>query len=232
MTTSSAGSGGIPWVPSGWQPNDSGYPLKLYMERVRVWYRLYEGPDEAVGPLLAGRLRGRAQQIAINLRLPDPTGHIDVGDSALVRLGVDEVRDPTTGQIIQQPIPSGVSALMTALRAAFGEADQQQATRALEGFFEFRRRKMSWPEWSVQWQLNYDEAVTHAGLELNNVARTYLYMKSSVLPQKTLDDLLLQVHGDTRRFDEIRTLLLRMAHRSWEQDKSSGIHYEENFDMT
>ena len=114
---------------------------------------------------------------------------------------------------------------MTALRAAFGEADQLQATRALETFFEFRRNRMSIPEWSVQWQLNLDEAITHSGLDLNNVAKTYLYFKSSGLAQKSLDDILLQVHGDMRRFDEARTLMLRMAHRNL--DHGSSSHYEE-----
>eukprot|EP00435_Cladocopium_sp_Y103_P026047 s1176_g6.t1 len=81
-------------VPPGWRPGQLDYPLKLYLERVRMWYDIYESPDEYVGPLLAGRLRGRAQQIALTLRLPDPHGGTDIGDSALVRLSVDEVRDP------------------------------------------------------------------------------------------------------------------------------------------
>ena len=115
----------------------------MYQERVRLWYRVYDGADENVGPLLAGRLRGRAQQVALGLRLQDPHGHIDIGDAALVRLSVEEVRDPTSGQIIQHAIPSGVQALMTALRAAFGEADQLQATRTLETFFEFRRNEQN-----------------------------------------------------------------------------------------
>ena len=82
----------------------------------------------SVGPFLAGRLRGRAQL--------DPTGH---GDSALVRLSVEEVLDPLTGAVIQAAIPSGVQPLLHALRSAFGEAEQLQATKALEVFFEFRR---------------------------------------------------------------------------------------------
>ena len=65
---------------------------------------------------------------------------------------------------------------------------------------------MTLPERSVQWQLNLNEVMTHSGLELNNVAKTYLYFKSSGLNQKFLDDLLLQVHGDMRRFEEVRTL--------------------------
>jgi len=114
------------------------YPLKTYLERVKVWYRLWDGPDESVGPL-AGRLRGRAQAIAMNLRLPTPHGGMDIGDTALIRLPVDRVEGPTTGEVIQHPIPSGAQALLSALRAAFGEAEQLLATKALETFFEFRR---------------------------------------------------------------------------------------------
>ena len=216
-------------VPPGWQPGDPKYPLKSFLERVKMWYRLYDGPDEAVGPLLAGRLRGRAQQIAMNLRLPDPTGHVDIGDSALVRLSVDEVVDPLTGAVIQAAIPSGVQALLHALRSAFGEAEQLQATKALEVFFEFRRGRLPIPEWSVQWELNLEEAVTHAGLEVNQVAKTYLYLKSSQLGQKSIDDLLLQVQGDMRRFEELRTLLLRMAHRHPDQQTTL---YEDTAEKT
>ena len=230
MATASTSSSGIPLdeyrkdVPPGWEPGNPRYPLKQFLERVKMWYRLYDGPDENVGPLLAGRLRGRAQQIAMTLRLPDPTGHVDVGDAALVRLSVDEFHDPVSGVLVQAAIPSGVQALLHALKSAFGEAEQLQATRALEQFFEFKRGKLPIPEWSVQWELNYEEAALHAGLGVNPVAKTYLYLKSSQLGQKSIDDLLLQAHADMRRFEEIRTLLLRMAHRHADQP---GVLYEE-----
>ena len=89
-------------VPPGWMPGIPDYSLRLYLDRVRMWYRLYDGPDETVGPLLAGRLGGRAQKIALSLRLPDPHGNVDVGDAALVRLAVDEVRDPNNPAMIIQ----------------------------------------------------------------------------------------------------------------------------------
>ena len=102
-------------VPPGWMPGIPDYPLRLYLERVKMWYRLYDGMDETVGPLLAGRLGGRAQKIALSLRLRDPLGNIDVGDAALVRLAVDEVRDPMNpAVIIQEHIVSGVQALFNA----------------------------------------------------------------------------------------------------------------------
>ena len=233
MQSGGTGGGGVPLeeyrkdIPPGWEPGLMSYPLKLYLERLKVWYRLFEGADEQVGPLVAGRLRGRAQTIALYLRLPDPLGNIDVGDAALVRLSVDEVRDPSSGQIIQAAIPSGVQALLNALRQAFGDAEQLQATKALEQFFELRRGRTTLQEWSVDWQLKYEEAVTHAGLEINNVAKTYLYFKASGLPQKTIDDILLQVHGDMRRFEEARTLMLRLAHRSFDQSNAPTLHYGE-----
>ncbi len=76
-------------IPPGWEPGLATCPLKRL-----IWYRLFEGADEQVRPLVAGRVRGRAQTIALNLRLPDPLGNVDVGDAALVRLSVDEVRGP------------------------------------------------------------------------------------------------------------------------------------------
>ncbi|CAK8997028.1 Potassium voltage-gated channel subfamily H member 6 (Ether-a-go-go-related gene potassium channel 2) (ERG-2) (Eag-related protein 2) (Ether-a-go-go-related protein 2) (Voltage-gated potassium channel subunit Kv11.2) [Durusdinium trenchii] len=201
-------------TPPGWIPGDPSYSLKLYMERVRMWYRTFEGPDEMVGPLIAGRLQGRAQTIAHSLRLVDPLGNYDVGDAALVRLSVEEVRDPMNQAIILQPaIPSGVQALMNALKEAFGDAEQVQATRSLETFFDLKRGRLSLQEFSVEWNLKLEEAVTHAGLQINNVAKTFLFFRASQLPAKHVEDIMLQIHGDMRRFDDARNLALRLAHR-------------------
>ena len=128
------GSGALPLqeyrrdIPPGWSPGDSSYSLRSYMEKLRIWYRIYNGDDESVGPLVAGRLYGQASRIAMNLRVPRPHGGYDSGDAALVRLAVDEVTDPHTGAVIQQHIPSGVQTLMNQLRATFGQQDQDLAT--------------------------------------------------------------------------------------------------------
>ncbi len=118
--------------------------------------------------------------------------------------------------------------LLNALRQAFGDAEQLQATKALEQFFELRRGRTTLQEWSVDWQLKYEEAMTHTGLEIHDVAKTYLYFKASGLPQKTVDDIMLQVHGHMRRFEEARTLMLRLAHRSFDQSNAAPtLHYGE-----
>ena len=231
MAQSSGQGGSIPLTeyrreaPPGWGPNISDYPLKSYFEKLRLWYRVFDGADEVVGPLVAGRLVGRAQKLAINLKLPRPHDNgFDAGDDALVRLSVEEVRGPMNPNIIiQHHIPSGSQALCNALRDAFGQSDQDMVSRSLEAFFEFRRGNMSLQEYSVEWDLRYDEAETRSNLQLNEVAKYYLFFKQSGLPSKFIEDVKLQIQGDLSRFSEARALALRLSQRS--DATIDGDHY-------
>ena len=144
--TTTTTAGGVPLekfrkdIPPGWRPGLSGYPLKVYFQKLKLWYRVAECPDECVGPLVAGRLGGAAQKIALELKLVRPDGSFDYGDAALVRLSTDQVIDPADGTtMLQHAIPSGVQALCNALKDAYGEADEIQTTRSLEDFFEYKR---------------------------------------------------------------------------------------------
>ena len=198
-------------IPPGWIPGDPNYPLKMFFDKLKLWYRISTVEDEAVGPLVAGRLYGRASTVAMNLKVPRPDGLIDTGDQALIRLSVDEVRDPTTGAIIQHHIPSGIQFLINALRAAFGQADQDLATVALDRFFGLHRGKLTLQEYAVEFDTRLDEAQDRAGLQLNDVAKYYLWFKHSGINAKTIDDIKLQVQGDYNRFQDARTLALRMS---------------------
>ena len=221
-------------VPPGWNPGDPGYPLRTYFEKLRLWYRVCSVEDELVGPLIAGRLYGRAAKIAMSLRVPRPDGTYDIGDSALVRLSVEEVRDPTTGVIIQQAIPSGVQYLTTALRAAFGQQDQDLATQSLDKFFGLVRGKMTLPEYSVEFETRLDEATDRAGLQLNDVGKFYLFFKHSGLPVKVVDDIKLQIGGDYQRFGEARQLALRLSPNRTDHDQADVFHtqsYYENEEL-
>ena len=192
-------------------PGDPNYPLKMFFDKLKLWYRISTVEDEAVGPLVAGRLYGRASTVAMNLKVPRPDGQVDTGDQALIRLSVDEVRDPTTGAIIQHHIPSGIQFLINALRAAFGQADQDLATVALDRFFGLHRGRLSLQEYAVEFDTRLDEAQDRAGLQLNEVAKYYLWFKNSGINAKTIDDIKLQVQGDYNRFQDARTLALRMS---------------------
>ena len=183
------GSGALPLqeyprdIPPGWSPGDPSYSLKSYMDKLRIWYRIYTGDDESVGPMVAGRLYGQASRIAMSLRVPRPHGGYDTGDAALVRLAVDEVTDPLTGAVIQQHIPSGVQTLMNQLRATFGQQDQDLATQSLEKAFSLTRGKMSLPEYAAEFDNRMEEAADRAGLQVNDVGRFYLFFKNSGLPK-------------------------------------------------
>ncbi|CAE7553108.1 RE1, partial [Symbiodinium sp. CCMP2456] len=212
-------------VPPGWAPNISDYPLRLYFEPLKLWYRIYEGDDTMVGPLVAGRLQGKAQRLGMQLRLPRPDGGVDVGSDALVRLSVDEVRDPQNqGVILQHSIPSGIQALCNSLKDAFGVSDQEVVSQSIEAFFEFRRGKMSFQEYAIEFDIRLEEAVTRAGLDLNDVAKFYLFFRGSGLPYKFIEDIKLQLQGDLRRYQEARVLALRLITK---KDDSGETFFED-----
>ena len=52
----------------------------MFFEKLKLWYRTCTVEDECVGPLIAGRLHGRAAKVAMGLRVPRPDGQVDVGD--------------------------------------------------------------------------------------------------------------------------------------------------------
>ena len=219
------GGGGIPLhefrreVPPGWAPGIPDYPLRLFFERLKLWCRIYEGDDTMVGPLVAGRLQGKAQRLGMQLRLRRPDGGTDVGSDALVRLSVEEVRDPANpALILQHAIPSGVQALCNSLREAFGMSDQDLVSKSIEDLMEFRRGKLTFPEYAIEWEIRMEEAVTRAGLEINDVGKFYLFFRGAGLPQKFVEDIKLQLQGDLRRFQEAKALALRLVNRSNDSD--------------
>ncbi|CAE7555087.1 unnamed protein product [Symbiodinium pilosum] len=225
MVEGSGPGGGIPLhefrreVPPGWAPGIPDYPLRLFFERLKLWYRIYEGDDTMVGPLVAGRLQGKAQRLGMQLRLRRPDGGTDVGSDALVRLSVEEVRDPANPAVIlQHAIPSGVQALCNSLREAFGMSDQDLVSRSIEDLMEFRRGKLTFPEYAIEWEIRMEEAVTRAGLEINDVGKFYLFFRGAGLPQKFVEDIKLQLQGDLRRFQEAKALALRLVNRSNDSD--------------
>eukprot|EP00435_Cladocopium_sp_Y103_P052779 s971_g16.t1 len=235
MNEAPTGSGSSPLqeyrreIPPGWQPNDPQYPLRSYFDRLRLWYRIANLPDEAIGPTIAGRLYGRAHRVAMSLRVPRPDGGHDTGDAALVRLEVDEVRDPKTGVIIQHHVPSGVQHLTAALRMAFGQQDQDLATQSPDKFFGLARGRLSLQEYSVEFDARFDEASDRAGLQMNEVARFFLFFKNSGLSTKQVDDIKLQVAGDFTRFAEARALAPRLSSNKQDNENMDNYYAQDYF---
>ena len=55
-------------TPPGWRPGMSNYPLRRYKQLLGLWWRQTELQEAQVGPVMAGRLRGTAFQIAMAMR--------------------------------------------------------------------------------------------------------------------------------------------------------------------
>ena len=53
-------------TPPGWTPYDVHYPFRKYIQLLRLWFRVTTATEESLGPLMAGRLKGAAFQIALN----------------------------------------------------------------------------------------------------------------------------------------------------------------------
>ncbi|CAE8709789.1 unnamed protein product, partial [Polarella glacialis] len=103
-------------IPPGWRPGIPNYPIKLYFERLKLWHCVTENAEAQLGVLIASRLQGVPQKIALRLRLPRPAaagGGYDIGDEALIRLSQAQLTDPATGTIVQEYIPSTSLSLIT-----------------------------------------------------------------------------------------------------------------------
>ncbi|CAK9112561.1 Integrase catalytic domain-containing protein [Durusdinium trenchii] len=133
--------------------------------------------------------------------MPRPDGTYDVGDAAIVRLAVDEVCDPTTNVVIQNPIPSGV-----------------------------QFRKLSLSEGSVEFDSRYDDADDRAGLQLKDLGKFFPWFKKSGLPSKTVDDIKLQVAGDETRFNDARALALCINPNRREPDGTQILYAAQSGD--
>ena len=105
----------------------------------------------------------------------------------------------------------------------FGDTDEAQTTKALEMFFEHKRpHGQDLQEFTAEWDLRYEDARSKAGLDINAVAKSYMWLRQAGLPQRHQDDLRLQVHGDLSRFNDLRTLAVRLSHRVDKGNSTGG----------
>ncbi|CAE8738763.1 unnamed protein product, partial [Polarella glacialis] len=220
-------------VPPGWRPGIPGYPIKLFFERLKLWYRVTDNAEAQLGILVAGRLQGATQKIALRLRLPRPVaagGGYDIGDEALIRLSQEQVIDPANNTIVQEYIPSGLQFLCQALRAIYGLQNQDRTTVALDSFYEFKRGHLGLAEFAQEFDHRYESAEDEAGLQMNATGKTYFFLRGSGLGDKIIEDIKLQMRGDMSRYQEIRTLVLKLA-RANDKDKETLNLYQDQTDF-
>ncbi|CAE7663310.1 unnamed protein product [Symbiodinium sp. CCMP2592] len=83
--------------------------------------------------------------------------------------------------------------------------DETQTTRALEMFFEHKRRhNQDLQGYAAEWDLRYEEAKEKARLSMSNV------------------------HGDLNKFHDIRGLAARLSHRIDKAGNTGAVCYEDD----
>ncbi|CAE7781054.1 GIP [Symbiodinium sp. CCMP2592] len=158
-STGPGGGGGFPLhefrknVPPGWSPGLPDYPLRLYFDRLKLWYQIFDGED------------------TLTLRLPRPDGGVGMDGEALARL---------TGLTVEE-------------------------------------------EYAIEWGCKLEEATTRARLQINEVAKFYLFFHNSRLLAKFVeaDDLCELYADDYEDEDE-----WEQPWESWYEDGRLVVDYE------
>ena len=159
MATDSTSTGGLPLdsftkaVPPGWRPGVAQYPMRRYVQLIRLWWRQTDVTENAAGPAMAGRLRGAAFQIANGLhamRLDLVTGVVRemVGDELLAQPSHEAWQNPANGE--QHPAEAaGATLLLNALTAEFGIQQQEMNIQSLDAFFYHHRGNLSLSDYLI-----------------------------------------------------------------------------------
>ena len=173
----------------GWRPGLQKYPLRLYVQLLELWWRQTELREEQTGPTMAGRLRGTALQKALALtavRYDEyGQGRQVTGDELLAQPTV-----PADDQIGMLEQPAGATLLMRMLITEYGQNVQDTTIQSLQSFFEFDRGQLGMLEYISMWNMVYEEAVTDAGMDMNDIARSYVLLHKSGLSPKARHDQL------------------------------------------
>ena len=103
--------------------------------------------------------------------------------------------------------------LIQRLQTDFGIHDQDQSTICLDSFFDLRREpgRMSLSQYLADWRLLYDEAEELAGLSINNIGKTHLFLRQSGLNPTAVANFKLQINGDLNRFEDLFQIIGRFA---------------------
>ena len=196
-------------TPPGWDPHKcEAFPLRAYLDRLRLWGRLTDLRADQVGVAAASRLHGRAYRLAMSMRIDDPrTGQVFVGDDALAFRGYDA--DPVNGL---PAVQSGLNHLVSRLRFGYGAEEQKISTRSIDSFEALvRDERMSLLEYLSEFEFLYNQANELADYSISPVARTHRLLKGARVPKELIDHILLKEDYDKSRFDQIYAHLMKRA---------------------
>lgn len=243
-------TGGIPLdeytksVPPGWREDVDNYPFRTYLEKLRLWNRITDVNDNDKGATIVGRLKSDAYKTAMATKIQRVQNLEDPGRPGVFNLrvatltGDDAICSPASdavlgeGGVLLLPAQvSGVRAMLETLRGEYVLHEHDEATVKLEDVFEFSQGKQTLLQGIRSLDKSLDDAEEKAGLGMNNVGRSHLLLSRLNIPEKLADGIRLKVDGDMSRYNDIKSLIRRIAKRQQASASGSahGGHYTGDF---
>ena len=163
---------------------------------------------------MAGRLRGSAFQLAVQLKVQryEAPSHepVEVTGDALLALPTAAAYVANNGQQIPEQ-QAGASLLLAALEREYLPRVQDMTIAALDPWEELTiPQGMSRADFLFLFRAAYAEANQRGGLVLNSTARSYQLFKKLGVSKQERRDILLKVDGDLSRFEPRSIVLLRL----------------------
>jgi len=196
------------------------YPLKRFLDLLRLWYRLTDFDNTQVGPAVAGRLQGRPFTLVTEMTIRKQDGTELTGDAALAHPG----EEAGVGGV-PPATQSGLQSLIRTLQNKYGTESQDQQAQDIDDFFDLRRGRHSLLEHLIEFDHRYDHARTSSGLTINNIGLAHMLLKHCMVDHQTKAHVRLLVNNDLNRLDDIKGHLQRLAKTASAPGISSNTTY-------
>ena len=190
---------------------------------------------------MLGRIKGPAYRIIMKMRVPRqpslelPQGRYLVEDAAVAALAepaipaveawVDQhgVQHPATAGV--PATPSGLDTLIATLDDQYGELVTDQKGKALDRFFDLHRMNGALYDYCTAFRIRYETAQDQAGLQINDVCKTHLFLKNAGITNKYYDEIMMKVDFDRSRFEHICNMVSQMGkhHQTFPDDNQGHI---------
>ena len=160
-------------TPPGWMPGIRRYPFRGYSQLVRLWALQTDVPEDRMGSVLTGRLKGPAFLFALSLRATrsDPATGDEYGYVAPELFTAPQVaayNHPVSGLLVDAQ-PSGAQYLIVRLTAEYFLNNQDLQWSILEDFVDLARGNSSYDECQAMFDLSWQDVCDSSGLTVNDV---------------------------------------------------------------
>ena len=131
----------------------------------------------------------------MSLSLQNRDGVLLHGDEALAFAGAPALLDGG-GNVVAPAIDSGIQQLLRLLERWYGAEEQQTTGKAIDGFLDLRRGRLTLLEYLTEHEYLLEEARELGNFGLNNVGKVHFLLTYSGLEQSKVDHLRMLIGQD------------------------------------